>query len=207
MWQGVLRKRDRHHRYCLPCTTQQHCRLREEHARNAIKWDTIEATPGTFSYSKSDVIRDLAQKNGQKLRCHTLVWYTQLLNWVSNGGFDDATLIDILECHLTNEVTHYKGDCLHCDVVNEVLNEDGTHRDNVFYKMVGESYIPIASATTAAADPDAKLHHNEYNIENIGAKSTAAQNIVRLIQSYGAKIDGVGMQAHFIVGSSPSQVA
>jgi len=46
-----------------------------------------------------------------------------------------------------------------------------------------------------------------YNIENAGAKATAAQDIVKMIKQYGSKIDGVGLQSHFIVGSTPSQAA
>ncbi|KAF2710340.1 carbohydrate-binding module family 1 protein [Pleomassaria siparia CBS 279.74] len=174
---------------------------------NAMKWDTIEPSRGTFSYTKGDAIVALAQKNGQKVRCHTLVWYSQLPSWVKTGGFDNATLISILKNHITEEVTHFKGQCLHWDVANEALNEDGTYRSNVFYDTIGPAYLPIAFATAALADPDAKLYYNDYNIESAGAKSTAAQNIVKLVQSYGAKIDGVGMQAHFIVGSTPSQAA
>lgn len=87
------------------------------------------------------------------------------------------------------------------------LNDDGTYRSNVFYQYIGEAYIPIAFATAAAADPDAKLYYNDYNIEYPGAKATAAQNIVKLVQSYGARIDGVGLQSHFIVGQTPSTSA
>lgn len=50
-----------------------------------------------------------------------------------------------------------------------------------------------------------KLYYNDYNIEYSGSKATGALNIVKLIQSYGVKIDGVGLQGHFIVGSTPSQ--
>lgn len=42
------------------------------------------------------------------------------------------------------------------------------------------------------------------SIEAPGAKSTAAQDIVKLVQSYGVKIDGIGLQDHLIVGSTPS---
>ncbi|KAL5448762.1 hypothetical protein PMIN07_000609 [Paraphaeosphaeria minitans] len=124
---------------------------------------------------------------------------------ITNGGFNNATLISILNNHITNEVTHYKGKCLQWDVVNEALNEDGTYRINVFYNTIGPAYIPIAFAAAATADPSAKFYYNDYNIEAAGAKSTAAQNIVKLVKSYGAKIDGIGMQAHLIVGSSGSE--
>lgn len=84
------------------------------------------------------------------------------------------------------------------------LNEDGTYRQNVFYQHIGEQYIPIAFAAAAAADPSAKLYYNDYNIEYAGAKATGAQRIVKLVQAAGARIDGVGLQSHFVVGSTPS---
>ncbi|KAK5125480.1 hypothetical protein LTR85_000590 [Meristemomyces frigidus] len=176
---------------------------------NSMKWDAIEPERGAYTYAEGDVIANLAKENGQKLRCHNLVWYNQLPSWVSGGGFDNATLIDIMKNHITNEVTHYKGRCYAWDVVNEALSDagDGSYRSNVFYETIGEAYIPIAFAAAAAADPDAKLYYNDYSIESAGAKSTAAQNVVQMIQAYGAKIDGVGLQSHFIVGETPSTTA
>ncbi|KAF2764716.1 glycoside hydrolase [Teratosphaeria nubilosa] len=176
---------------------------------NSMKWDAIEPERNTFSYAAGDVIADLAKANGQKLRCHVLVWYNQLPSWVSGGGFDNVTLIEILENHIRNEVSHYKGQCYAWDVVNEAIsdNGDGSYRSNVFYDTIGEAYIPIAFAAAAAADPDAKLYYNDYSIEYAGTKATAALNIVKMVQAYGAKIDGVGLQSHFIVGKTPSTSA
>ncbi|CAI7573214.1 unnamed protein product [Penicillium glandicola] len=174
---------------------------------NAMKWDATEPSQNSFSYTNGDVIANLAAANDQKLRCHTLVWYSQLPTWVSSGSWTNETLLAVMKNHITNVVTHYKGKCYAWDVANEALNEDGTYRDNIFYQYIGEAYLPIAFATAAAADPDAKLYYNDYNIESAGSKSTGAQRIVQLVQQYGAKIDGVGLQAHFIVGSTPSQSA
>ena len=89
--------------------------------------------------------------------------------------------------------------------MNEALNDDGTFRTDVFYNIIGEEYIRIAFETVAAADPDVKLYYNDYNTETAGAKSTAALNIVKSLQAAGTKIDGVGFQSHFIVGSTPSK--
>lgn len=104
--------------------------------------------------------------------------------------------------HITNEVTHYKGQCYAWDVVNEALSDSGGYRDSPFYTTIGEYYIPIAFAAAAAADPDAKLYYNDYNIEYTGTKLTEALAIVDLIQGAGVQIDGVGLQGHFIVGST-----
>ncbi|KAJ5606591.1 Endo-1-4-beta-xylanase [Penicillium lagena] len=172
---------------------------------NSQKWDATEPEQNTFTFTEGDAIIDLAIANGQQRRCHNLVWYNQLPSWVTSGTWTNATLLAAMKNHITNVVTHYKGQCYAWDVVNEGLNDDGTYRDNVFYEIIGEAYIPIAFATAAAADPSAKLYYNDYNIEYAGAKATAAQNIVKMVQAYGAKIDGVGLQSHFIVGSTPSQ--
>lgn len=130
---------------------------------NAMKWDTIEPSRGNFNYANGDAIVDLAKKNGQLLRCHTLVWHNQLPSWVSNGGFDNATLISILRNHITKEVTHYKGKCYAWDVVNEAISDDSGAplRNDVFLSTIGPAYIPIAFAAAAAADPDAKLYYND----------------------------------------------
>ncbi|PLB34933.1 putative endo-1,4-beta-xylanase [Aspergillus candidus] len=174
---------------------------------NSMKWESNEPSQNSFSFAGGDAIADLAETNGQKLRCHTLVWHSQLPNWVSSGTWTNETLLAAMKNHITKVATHYKGRCYAWDVVNEALNEDGTYRDSPFLEHIGEAFLPIAFATAAAADPTAKLYYNDYNIESPGAKATAAAKIVKLIQSYGVKIDGVGMQAHFIVGSSPSESA
>jgi Beta-1,4-xylanase len=67
------------------------------------------------------------------------------------------------------------------------LNDDGTYRESLWYETIGEAYIPIAFAAAAAANPDVKLYYNDYNIEYSGPKATTAQNIVKLVQSYGVK--------------------
>ncbi|KAL2836927.1 putative endo-1,4-beta-xylanase [Aspergillus pseudoustus] len=172
---------------------------------NSQKWDSTEPSQGSFSFTNGDVIADLADSNGQYLRCHTLVWHNQLPSWVTSGSWTNATLTAALRNHITNVVTHYKGRCIHWDVVNEALNEDGTYRTNIFYTTIGESYIPIAFAAAAAADPDVKLYYNDYNLEYGGSKAAGAQRIVQLVQNAGVKIDGVGLQAHFEVGTVPSR--
>ncbi|KAG0652633.1 hypothetical protein D0Z07_0693, partial [Hyphodiscus hymeniophilus] len=176
-------------------------------AGNTQKWVYTEPSQNTFSWTQGDVITNFAEKNDQILRCHNLVWYNELPNWVTSGTWTNATLIAAMKNHIANEVTHYKGQCYCWDVVNEALNDDGTYRVDVFYTTIGPEYIPIAFETAAEYDSTVKLYYNDYNIEYSGAKATAAQAIVKSLKARGIKIDGVGLQGHYIVGETPNEAS
>ncbi|KAH8878750.1 glycoside hydrolase family 10 protein [Thozetella sp. PMI_491] len=169
---------------------------------NEMKFDALEPQRNVFSYGNADRIVAQAQANGQMMRCHNLVWHNQVPSWVTNGNFDNATLISIMKNHIQNVVTHYKGKCYAWDVVNEALNEDGTYRssDSVWGRTIGPAYIPIAFAAAAAADPSAKLYYNDYNCDKAGRKSTGAQNLIKMVKAYGAPIHGMGLQGHMTTG-------
>lgn len=148
----------------------------------------------------------MATKNRQILRCHNLVWHSQLADWVTADTWNKENLTAALIQHVTREASHWAGQCYAWDVVNEALNDDGTFRNDTFYNVLGQEYIKIAFEAAAAADPWAKLYYNDYNIEYAGPKSLAAQNnIVKYLKKSGVRIDGVGLQSHFIVGETPSQ--
>lgn len=173
---------------------------------NGQKWQFTEPTQGTFSYDLGDEIVSLAETNQQLVRCHTLVWHSQLPSWVSSGSWTTAQLTDIIQTHIENEVGHYQGQCYAWDVVNEALNEDGTFRDSVFHTVLGTDFLGIAFKAAAAADPAAKLYYNDYNIEQAGAKAQAVvDTVIPAIRDAGATIHGVGAQAHLIVGSVASR--
>ncbi|KAF9877989.1 glycosyl hydrolase family 10 [Colletotrichum karsti] len=174
---------------------------------NGQKWQFTEKSQGVFSYTSGDEIAEFAKTNSMILRCHTLVWHSQLPTWVSSGTWTKEQLTSIIDTHISNVAGHYKGQCYAWDVVNEALNEDGTYRDSVFYKVLGTDFIPIAFKAAKTADADAKLYYNDYNIELAGNKQKEVLNIIKSIKDAGATIDGVGLQAHLIVGSSGSRSA
>lgn len=164
----------------------------------------VEPEQNHFNFTPGNEIAKLAKKNDQLLRCHTLVWHNQLADWVTAKKWTKSQLKDLLVKHVTKEVTHWRGKCYAWDVVNEALNEDGTYRSDVFYDILGEEYFKIAFATAHKADPHAKLYYNDYNIEMPGPKSDGVIRLVKMLKKAGVKIDGVGLQAHFVVGDTPT---
>jgi len=61
----------------LPDTTQ----FGQITVRNNQKWEYIEPSQNSFSYTQGDAVVSLAANNGQLVRCHNLCWYSQLPSW------------------------------------------------------------------------------------------------------------------------------
>ncbi|MFE2421425.1 endo-1,4-beta-xylanase [Streptomyces hokutonensis] len=171
---------------------------------NAMKWGTVEPTQGSFDWTEADRIVAFAQAHNQQVRGHTLVWHSQNPSWLTNGTWTSAQLSSLLQNHISTEVGRYKGEIAAWDVVNEPFNEDGTYRSTLWYNGLGANYIAQALTWAHAADPAAKLYINDYNVEGVNAKSTALYNLVKSLEAAGVPIDGVGLQAHLILGQVPA---
>lgn len=48
---------------------------------NGQKWESVQRTQGQFSYASGDAVVNIARQNGQFVRCHALVWHSQLPSW------------------------------------------------------------------------------------------------------------------------------
>ncbi|KAF9036237.1 endo-1,4-beta xylanase [Panaeolus papilionaceus] len=173
---------------------------------NGLKWFATEPNRGNFTFADADAVLNIAKRNGQRIRGHTCVWHSQLAPWVEAGNFNKKELTSIIHDHCHTVVKHYKGQILHWDVVNEAFNEDGTFRETVFYKTIGESYFATAFKAARAADPKAKLFINDYNIDGLGPKSTGMVNLVKKLKKDKVPIDGIGVQGHLVVGQLPTNI-
>ena len=105
---------------------------------NEMKWGTVEAVRGQYDWSGADAIVRYAQRTHKTVRGHTLVWHSQLPDWVAALPADE--LRRVLRDHITTEVKRYKGKIRAWDVVNEIFNEDGTRRDTVFRQKLGDGF-------------------------------------------------------------------
>lgn len=179
------------------------------------QWEFTEPEQNVFNFTGGDYFIDLAKTSGKLVRCHNLVWYNQLPDWVTAPAtnWTNATLSAVLENHVTKLIEHFGDRCYSWDVVNEALSDSpaGAFADNLWLDVIGPEYFFLAfNAATKAVKKNklqVKLYYNDYNIEYAGNKSTAAQSLVKQVKARGDQIDGVGLESHFIAGETPSQAA
>lgn len=151
----------------------------------------------------------LASDNGLKLRGHTLVWHSQTPEWFFHQGYDvkkplvsKAVMRQRMESYIRNVLTYcqtnYPGVVYAWDVVNEVVNDDGSMRTSSnWYKVYGDASYVTDAFTFARryADEDVKLFINDYN-EYVAAKRDQIYTLAKALYEAGL-CDGVGMQSHY----------
>src|SRR3954471_18230330 len=173
---------------------------------NEMKWQVVEPAQGTFDWSGADRLVAFAEQHGQLIRGHTLLWHSQLPDWlttgVANGTISNAQLSNLLHQHITTEVSRYKGRIWQWDVANEFFTDSNpsTINPNDFWvSHLGAGIIADAFRWAHAADPKALLFYNDYNIageDGSNAKSDAVYAWVQHLLAQGVPIDGVGDQGH-----------
>ncbi|MCB0636420.1 MAG: endo-1,4-beta-xylanase [Lewinella sp.] len=162
---------------------------------NIMKWMHIHPAADSFAFELPDQFVAFGEANDMHLVGHTLVWHSQLAPWVQEVT-DSAGMDAVLQDHIGTIVGRYRGRINGWDVVNEALNEDGSLRETIFLNTMGEGYLKRAFDLAAAADPEAELYYNDYNLCQ-PAKRAGCIEMIKRLQAAGAKIDGVGIQAHF----------
>jgi endo-1,4-beta-xylanase len=167
---------------------------------NIMKSEVIHPEWQKYNFELADKFVAYGQKNQMYMAGHTLIWHSQLPKFVNKIQSADSLKM-FMKDHIKTVAGRYAGKLNSWDVVNEALNEDGTMRPSIFYKLLGEDYIKMAFDLAAKADPNAELYYNDYNIEQ-PAKRKGAIDMIKKLQSSGTKIDGVGIQGHWSINSN-----
>jgi endo-1,4-beta-xylanase len=168
-----------------------------------LKWLELRPTRDEYRFEKADAIIDFARQNGIEVRGHTLAWYGALPNWTESI----ATRADAereLTDHIETVVSRYKGAIPSWDVINEPLvdwpGSAASLRPSIWARQLGPDYLRIALQATAAADADARLVLNEYDVEFAGprfaARRKALIELLRSLRDRNVPLHAVGLQAH-----------
>jgi endo-1,4-beta-xylanase len=173
-------------------------------AENAMKMGPIHPKENAYNWEPADKIAAFAKKNNLKMRGHTLCWHNQAPAWMfkdeSGNDVSKEVLLQRLKDHITSVVTRYKGTIYAWDVVNEVIDDDGStfYRQSPWYRICGEEFITKAFEYAHAADPDAILFYNDYNTENPVKREKILRMIKKLLDA-GVPVHGVGLQGHWSI--------
>jgi endo-1,4-beta-xylanase len=162
---------------------------------NVMKWMFVQPKPNEFYFDHTDKYVQFGLDNNMHIVGHALIWHSQIANFM-NSIKDSTKMVQHVTNHISTLVNRYKGKIDTWDVVNEALNEDGTLRESIFLKVLGENYLETVYKMAEKYDSNADLAYNDYNL----CKPKKREGVVKLIKSLqknGAKINSVGIQAHW----------
>jgi len=178
-------------------------------AENSMKMAPIHPAENRYNWDAADSIVAFAQRNGIKVRGHTLCWHNQAPQWMfkdsSGNTVTKEVLLQRLKEHITTVVSRYKGKIYAWDAVNEAISDkpDEYLRSSQWYQICGEEYIAKAFEYAHAADPNAILFYNDYNEIN-ATKREKIYKLVKSLKDAGVPIGGVGLQGHWAI-NEPSR--
>jgi endo-1,4-beta-xylanase len=167
---------------------------------NEMKWAATHPQQNRYTFSQADTLFHFGVNHGLAIHGHNLCWQSYNPSWLTNGHFSRDQMIAILQDHIMTVAGRYRGGITAWDVVNEALDFTGNLAGGIWRDRLGPDYVALAFQFARAADPDALLVYNDYNIETINAKSDGLYNLVQAFQQNGVPIDGVGFQMHIDLG-------
>jgi endo-1,4-beta-xylanase len=133
---------------------------------------------------------------------HTLIWHNQTPEWFFQDEKGKPNTpqaqIERMRQHIKTVAGRYAGRVHAWDVVNEVIDNDGSYRPTTWVKSVGDGDELVRQAFKFASEyaPDTELYYNDFNTWR-PAKRDGIVRMVRMLQKEGIRIDGIGMQGHW----------
>ena len=166
---------------------------------NALKWENIHPRPDAYAFELPDQYLAFGERNHMYIVGHCLVWHNQVPGWVFRDEQGNLVGRDVLlkrmHDHIQTVVGRYKGRIKSWDVVNEALNEDGTLRQSLWLKIIGDDYLARAFEYAHEADPAAELTYNDYSLEN-EPKRNGALALIAKLKAQGIPVASIGLQGH-----------
>lgn len=171
-------------------------------AENVLKTEPINPQPGVYEFGPADAFVEFGERHGMFIVGHTLVWHNQTPAWFFQDEHGDPNTpeaqIERMRRHIEIVAGRYVGRVHAWDVVNEVIDNDGSYRPTTWVTSVGDGDELVKHAFRFASEyaPDAELYYNDFNAWR-PAKRNGIVRMVRMLQAEGIRIDGIGMQGHW----------
>ncbi len=169
---------------------------------NSMKAALINPQPGVFNYAPADAFVAFGQAHKMFIIGHTLVWHNQVPAWffINAEGKPNSKeeQIERLRNHIKAVAGRYAGKVNAWDVVNEVIDNDGSYRHTSWVNAFGNGDTLVKYAFKFASEfaPNTELYYNDFNAWR-PAKRDGIVRMVKMLQKEGIRIDGVGMQGHW----------
>lgn len=169
---------------------------------NVMKAALINPQPGVFNFGPADDYVAFGEKNNMFIIGHTLVWHNQCPAWFFTNAAGQpntkAEQIERLRQHIQTVAGRYAGRVHGWDVVNEVIDNDGSYRPTTWVNAFGngDTLVKYAFKFAAQYAPNTELYYNDFNTWR-PAKRDGIVRMVKMLQKEGLRIDGVGMQGHW----------
>lgn len=169
-----------------------------------MKWTTLRPNPKDFTFYDADVLLDWAEKNGQKMRGHNLMWLRPQFspNWLNNYDFGPRPGTEaerLLREHITTVCKRYGTRIFTWDVVNEAIDPiTGALRDMVFSRHLGENCMDIAFDAARQAAPQAELVYNDFMTwgDTFARHREGVLKLLDRMKSRKVPVDTLGVQSH-----------
>lgn len=171
-------------------------------SENALKAAPINPEPGVYNFAPADAYVKFGEDNNMFIIGHTLVWHNQTPEWFFQNDKGEANTpeaqIEQMRSHIETVAGRYAGRIDAWDVVNEVIDNDGSYRPTTWVEGVGsgDAMVKLAFQFASEYAPDAELYYNDFNAWR-PEKRDGIVRLVKMLQDAGIRIDGVGIQAHW----------
>ncbi len=171
-------------------------------AENCMKAESVNPTPGVYDFKAADNFVAFGQDNNMFILGHTLIWHNQTPSWFFTNEKGEPNSPEEqkerLRTHIKAVAGRYAGKVQAWDVVNEVIDNDGSYRPTTWVNSIGngDDMVKLAFKYASKYAPNTELYYNDFNAWR-PEKRDGIVRMVKMLQADGIRIDGIGIQAHW----------
>ncbi|MTB52099.1 endo-1,4-beta-xylanase [Lewinella sp. W8] len=188
---------------------------------------TVEELRATLTDENIEAFLSNEDWAGLRKRGHVMIWFTQAPQWLNEVGptWTGQQVFSFARRYIL-ALGQICGDRVdEWDVINEAISDDAPGgqrrwRPGTWYRRANdgsmtdwgeatyENFIKMLFTWAREAQPQARLHYNDYGIENFSDSPASKNRFMRdkfkALKDCGAPIDGIGFQSHFVLSQMVS---